>query len=259
MHPILKFKKHDNIFLLLFLALIIVGTIFLYSASSKINQFHTSRYDQNVYLVNHIIRILFGILISLPFYCINYKTLKNIGPWIGIVTIIALLAARFINSGGHFTNTYRWLKIGPMNFQPSEFAKLSLILILAAYFEDFQNNLNKFTRGFIPVIIAIGLFVGLILIGRDLGSAIAVTMVAGIVVISGGTKLKHWGSAVISIIPLGVIAVIIEPYRIKRITSFISNTPLSEMHEQIRHSLVSLGNGGLFGAGLGNRDRKSVV
>ncbi len=255
-------KKHDNIFLIAVLILVAMGIVFQFSASSKINVSSREYYNPNLYLKNHLVRLVAGFLIALPFYFINYKKLKNLVPVILLVSIVSLVATLIYNHiHPHPSQTARWLQIGSVTLQPSELAKLALIFFLAAFYEDFQDNLDSFKKGFLPVVIISGLLFALIVLGKDFSTAGVTIMIAGIVLVAGGARLKHWGTALLLFFGISGIAIMMMPYRRQRIIEYLhimkGNMAIHDLPYQIRHSLVSLGNGRLFGAGLGDSTGKN--
>lgn len=248
-------KKHDNIFLFLVIALVLAGIIFQFSASSKIN-INSEHYNPNLFLKNHIFRLIVGIIIALPFYFINYKRLKDITPLVVGLSIISLVAVLIYNKiHPHATGTARWLKVGPMMLQPAEFAKFALILFFAAFYEDFRENLDSFKKGFLPVVVMTGIFFILIVLEKDYSSAAVTVLISGFVIVIGGAKLKHWGTALLIFISSSSLAIGLMPYRRQRIVEFLQilrgNLPIKKIPYQIQQSLVSLGNGKFFGTGLG--------
>lgn len=249
-------KKHDNLFLILILILVLAGIIFQFSASSKIN-INSDSYNPNLFLKNHFIRLIIGVIVALPFYFINYKRLKDITPIIVGLSIFSLIYVLIYNRiHPHPTGTYRWMKIGPMALQPAEFAKFALILFFAAFYEDFQENLDSFKKGFLPVVIVTGIFFILIVLEKDYSTAAVTVLISGFVIIIGGAKIKHWGTALLLFISTSGLAIGMMPYRRKRIVEYLNiikgNIAIKDIPYQIRHSLVSLGNGRTFGAGLGD-------
>jgi len=249
-------KKHDNIFLILVLVMVLAGIIFQYSASSKIN-INSEHYNPNLYLKNHIIRLIVGFIVALPFYFINYKRLKDLTPLILGLSFLSLIAVLVYNKiHPHATGTARWLKVGPMMMQPAEFAKFALILFFAAFYEDFQEHLDSFKKGFLPVVIVTGIFFFLIVLEKDYSTAAVTVFISGLVIIIGGAKIKHWGTAVLLFVSTSGLAIGMMPYRRRRILQFLQiikgDMQIRDLPYQIRHSLVSLGNGRTFGAGLGD-------
>ncbi|MBN2280635.1 MAG: cell division protein FtsW [Candidatus Marinimicrobia bacterium] len=255
-------KKHDTIFLYAVLILVAMGIIFQFSASSKINVSSEQYYNPNHFLINHLVRLAVAILIALPFYFIHYKKLKKYTPYLLFITLGLLIFALIYNKmHPHPTGTARWITIGPMTIQPSEFAKLALIFFIAAFYEDFQNNLNSFAFGFLPVIIVAVIYFFLIVAGKDFSTAGVTILIAGIVLIAGGAKFRHWVWGIVLFALSSIGAIIIRPYRITRIKQYLhilkGDIPIKEMPYQIRHSLVSLGNGRLIGTGLGDSTGKN--
>jgi len=250
-------KKHDNVFFFAVVALVALGIIFQFSASSKINVSSDQHYNPNHFLINHLIRLIIGIVIALPFYFVNYKTQKRWTPYI-ITGVIGLLIWALIYNKihPHPTGTARWIRIGPMTIQPSEFAKLALIFFIASFYEDLQEYLGNVWLGFLPVVTVMSIFFILIVAGKDFSTAGVTIMIAGVVLVVGGAKFKHWGWGILLFLLGSVGAIFSADYRKNRIIEYIhilkGDLPIKEIPYQIRHSLVSLGNGRAFGSGLGD-------
>ena len=255
-------KKHDNVFFVAVLILVAIGIVFQFSASSKINVSSDQNYNPNHFLVHHLIRLVFGFLIAIPFYLINYKKLKKLTPYIMFGAMGLLIFALIYNGiHPHSSGTARWIKIGPVTIQPSEFAKLALIFFMAAFYEDFQKKLGNFWLGFLPVVIISGIFFSLIVAGKDFSTAGVTIMIAGLVLIAGGAKIKHWGTSLLIFVGISGLAIGFMPYRRRRIIEYFNiikgDMAIKDLPYQIRHSLVSLGNGRTFGAGLGDSVSKN--
>ncbi len=257
-------KKYDEKFLVAILVLVFVGIVFQFSASSKLNVSSIDHYNPNFYLKSHLIRLLIAVFVALPFYFIDYKKLKNYAPAFLFLSLSSLIAALvyYVMTGPHDPgDTARWLPLGFMSIQPSEFAKLALIIFSAAFYEDYREKLNNFKKGFLPIaLFAILIFI-LIVAGKDFSSAGVTMMIAGLVMVAGGAKLKHWGSSILLFGGLVTGAIAMEKYRRERILDYFrilkGDIPLKELPFQIQQSLVSLGNGQFFGTGLGNSTGKN--
>jgi cell division protein FtsW len=173
---------------------------------------------------------------------------------LSFLSLIAVLVYNKIHP--HATGTARWLKVGPMMMQPAEFAKFALILFFAAFYEDFQEHLDSFKKGFLPVVIVTGIYYFLIVLEKDYSTAAVTVFISGLVIIIGGAKIKHWGTAVLLFVSTSGLAIGMMPYRRRRILQFLQiikgDMQIRDLPYQIRHSLVSLGNGRTFGAGLGD-------
>ena len=146
----------------------------------------------------------------------------------------------------------RWVKLGVLSFQPSEFAGLFLIIYLADLLERKQHIIRNFFYGFMPPLIITGVVVLLIVLQPDLGNAIALLAVALIMMFASGANMMHIVTLVILFLPTLYFLIFRVPYRLRRIIGYLD--PWSEAQTegfQIVQSFLALGSGGIFGLGLG--------
>ncbi|MBI5466706.1 MAG: FtsW/RodA/SpoVE family cell cycle protein, partial [Candidatus Kerfeldbacteria bacterium] len=151
----------------------------------------------------------------------------------------------------------RWLSIGPMLFQPSELAKLTFVLYLAAWFERRDHIIGSFREGLVPFLVTLGLVGGLILSEPDLGTTLIIILISLTLYFIAGGSIKHLsGLALVGSI-LVALAIKLEPYRAQRFTVFLN----PELDPQgigyhIQQAWLAIGSGGLFGLGLGHSRQK---
>lgn len=228
--------------------LVIFGCIMVYSASMYSAQYHFG--NSKFFLYKQIIGAVLGFFMLILFSFVDYHILKKF-KWILYVFTIILLALVFIPGlGVESYGAKRWLNLLGFSIQPSEIAKFTLVLFLAAYLCDHHENIKSFKTLILPLLIAGSLCI-LVILEPSMSVTMCLALVTFFMLIVGGISKKH---TILFSIPasLAVPALIItEPYRLKRLLAFINPwaSPQGEGFQLIQ-SLYSLGNGGLFGVGL---------
>ncbi|MPM15219.1 putative peptidoglycan glycosyltransferase FtsW [bioreactor metagenome] len=188
---------------------------------------------------------------------IDYHIYKRWTPWIVLITLGLLVVVLF--AGADINGAVRWIRLGPLSFQPSELAKYVVVLYLALLIDQRKGKIKKFAEGTIFYLAIAGVFALLILLEKNLSITAIVMMVAFVMILAGGAKISH----LLSLIPMGLAAgmglIFIESYRLKRLTSFLNPwADTSGDSYQLIQSLYALGSGGLFGVGLGNSRQKAL-
>ena len=150
-----------------------------------------------------------------------------------------------------------WFKFGPVSFQPSEYIKLVLIIYTAKYLEKYHTKINKVKSYLFPLLIILFLVIGLIMLEPDFGSSMIIVLSILVMLLSCGLNLKFLIRMGITGIFVITGIIIVAPYRLKRIVSFLNpwSDPLGSGY-QIIQSLYAIGPGGLFGHGLFNSRQK---
>ncbi|HSW40227.1 MAG TPA: putative lipid II flippase FtsW [Acidobacteriota bacterium] len=147
---------------------------------------------------------------------------------------------------------HRWLRLGPsISIQPSEFAKLILIVFTAWYLHKYDDEINRPAR-LLPFLAVIGFFAALIAIEPDLGQALCLALIVSIVVVVAGLSWKYAAAAFFMAIPSFYFLILQVPYRRARISAFLDpfNDPMGTSW-QITQSLIAVGSGGVSGRGIG--------
>jgi cell division protein FtsW len=245
----------DLIFLSLLGGLLIIGLVMLWSASTVQSQ---QNFGNTSYYFTH--QLLYGIGIGLlGMYVlsrIDYHVWKKLMPFALAATLLALILVKVPGIGFGANGATRWIDIGPIFFQPSEAAKLALIMYLAGWMSE-RGHHRGFVKSVLPPVLIIGLFCALILWQPDLGTMISLVMTAAIMLFVGGIQLRYFGwlSAAGVVTMLALIK--LEPYRVKRITAFLNKSvdPLG-IGYQINQALLGIGSGGWFGYGYGHSRQK---
>ncbi len=175
-------------------------------------------------------------------------------PYTGILLLLGIigLGAVFVPGVGRNVNgATRWIGNGMFNIQPSEFAKLALVLYLAHRLSGTKIDIRDFWSGLAPVLAPIGVIAALVMAEPDMGTTI-ITCAAGIILIYvAGARRSHMTLIIATAVVLGAVLIAIEPYRVARLMAFLNPfADYSGNGYQICRSLIALGSGGPLGVGL---------
>jgi len=230
-------------------SLLALGMVMLYSSSMA--QHGTD------YLTKQLIWCVLGVAACVAATVVDYRLLKRIW-WLPLCVALMMLAVVLNHLvGAQYNGARRWFSHGGLNFQPSEFAKLALIIALAWYGEHFQRQMPQLKRGLLIPGVLIGLTVGLIFKEPDVGNALALASVGGIMLLIAGVRLRFFLPPVLAAaIGVGVF-IYHNPLRSDRIHSWlhVEETKQNTGH-QAYEAMVALGSGGLTGRGLGDSRQK---
>ena len=250
-------KNYDRMLIMTVMLLAVVGMVMLYSASSiwAYNHYDTGTY----FLQKQVLRLAIALLIMYGFMRLDYRHLKDWANIILIGSVVLLIATKMIYFLQHNPAPARWIHLGPLSLQTSDIARLSLIIYLSAYINKKRQQLEDFYFGFLPAVVVIALILGLIIIQPDFSTAAIIGVIGFTILFLGGARLPHIVVTITSAITILVPVMLMEPYRRTRILSFFN--PAADTggsSYQVQQSLISLGNGGLFGLGLGNSMEKNL-
>ncbi len=246
-------KKKDKILLISVIFLSLFGLLMIYSSSSIWANYKFN--DPYKYLKTQAIFILLGIFIinivsKIPY--IHYKKYSNLI----LISCITLLVLVLIPGIGTIRNGSRsWFGIGGLGIQPSEFTKLGVIIFTSKYLSN--NKIKDIKTSVLPILLIVFIIFGLIMLEPDFGTGVIIVMsIIALLFVSGVNMSFFIKLGILGLIGI-VILVIIAPYRLERITSFLNpwSDPLGSGF-QIIQSLYAIGPSGLLGMGLGNSIQK---
>jgi cell division protein FtsW len=177
-------------------------------------------------------------------------------PLLGVAAVLLVLV--LIPPFGQAINgTRRWLRVGPLSLQPAELAKLALVVFLAAFLARRRDDAGDLWRGFLPPLgVASGLAL-LVVAQPDLGNAVALIALTFALLFTAGSRLTHLSLVLVAVVPLLVVAVLVAPYRLRRVLAFLD--PWQDPRGsgfQIIQSWLALGSGGPLGRGIGDSRQK---
>lgn len=244
----------DFILLLIVLILLSIGLIMVFSASSVSDL----AYQNDAYYTfkRQLAWAGIGLLAMIFMMNFDYHRLKKLAKPALIISIILLVVVLFMPARH---NANRWIGIGnsSLGFQPSEIAKFSMILYMAASIADKKDKAKSFLYGVLPYVITGGIIFVLILVEPNLSVAGTVLIVVFLMLIASGAKKSHLTILALLGCAAAVVFTFSEDYRYRRLTAFLDpwKDPLDTGYQAIQ-SLLALGSGGLMGAGLGKSRQK---
>ena len=250
-----KINGRGDFVLLIFVVLLaIIGTIFIYSAS---NYSALATYGDAFYFVKkQIIGISLGIIAMIVTCNIDYNKIKKINIFVAIVCFVSLILVFVPGIGVEMYGAKRWIGLKAFTIPPSEIAKFSLILFTATYVSKNPQKIKTFV-GVLPVLIFGGAICLLIILEPNMSITVCVALLMLTILISAGMRILHTFLLIVPAFLLGVLLIIIEPYRLSRLGAFLNpwSNPKGEGY-QLLQSLYALGSGGWFGVGLFNSRQK---
>ncbi len=242
-------RRLDILLLLITVSLTAFGLFIIYDASSVIA--FRDFADKYYYIKEQSINALLGFSALGFFTFFDYKKLYNLSIIILCAAIVMLIAVFIPGIGIYALGAHRWINIGVTVLQPAEFVKLSLAIYLSAWFSAKE-------KGRLPAFgLLMGLVLFLVMLQPDMGTASIILIEAIILYFLSGASITHF-FALIPVIGLGgAILILLAPYRLARLTSFLHiGGELEKTSYHVKQILIALGSGGIFGVGLGNSLQK---
>ncbi len=248
-------KSPDFIIFFAVLALLGLGVIMVYSSSAV--SAYVNYNDSYYFLKRQIIWASLGILAMLLTMNVDYHVWRKFAKPVLLVTLVLLVLVLVPGLGKVVNGARRWLGFGSLYLQPSEIAKLGMVLFCAASLARSQDKITSFVKGLLPHLAMLLVVFGLILKEPDLGTALAIGGTVFILLFTAGAKIAHLASLGFAGVAGIVTAIILEPYRLRRLIAFSDPwaDPLNTGYHIIQ-SLYAIGSGGLFGVGLGRSREK---
>ena len=228
--------------------LVVFGLVMVFSASAVVaqQQYHFSYY----FLLRQGIWASLGMGAMVLMMNFDYRRLSNpsfIFPALGFQLL--LLMAVFLMPRRH--DTHRWFYAGPLSFQPSELAKILLVIFFAYFLNRQRDSINDFRHTLLPLGLVTGLTVLLILREPDLGTSLAIVLIAAIMLFASGLRLRYFAVSAVAAIPMLYAVIFHVRYRLNRLLGFLhpQSDPLGKGFQMLQ-SLIAVGSGGILGAGL---------
>ena len=241
--------KSDKLLFVATLLLVCTGVVMVYSASAVLAMEKLN--EPYYFLVKQAVWALIG-LCALPIVMrIDYRTYRDpavIWTLVGIVTL-ALVAVLF---GTKRNGATRWLSItSGLGVQPSELAKLAVIIFTAAVLERRMHRIDDVSHSLLPIGVVLGGTVALILLQPDLGTAFSIVLIASVMVFAAGLNYSYIAGLFVASIPALYLLLAGSEYRWKRVEAFLDpwSDPLGKGHQMIQ-SMIAVGTGGILGRGL---------
>ncbi len=248
-------NRDAKIVFLMVALLLMIGVVMIYSSSAV---YALNKYGDSLFFVKKHLMFLFTGLVSAVFFMsLPSGLLRDKARLIMVASLAILVLVLIPGIGSQIAGARRWIRILGFGIQPSEIAKLALILYMADYTSRKRYVMEDLRYGFAPAFFVIGLTGGLVFLEPDMGTSVAICFVGFMMLFISGVRMKYLLTLGACMVPVLVAAVIAAPYRMRRMTAFFD--PWADARGsgfQLIQSFIALGSGGFFGVGLGASKQK---
>ncbi|MDA0990876.1 MAG: putative lipid II flippase FtsW [Verrucomicrobia bacterium] len=240
--------------LLIVVALIALGIVMLASTSSV--RASATFHDASHYIKRQLVWLIVAVGAGAVVYRIDYHWWRRLAIPIGLVALTLLVLVLIPGIGLKIGGSRRWLGLGPVRLQPSEFAKIAMVIAMATWLCRVERRASEFRLGLLYPAIGLGCFVGLTILEPDFGTTLLMGSVGMVMLFGGGSRISH----LLITGALGfcafMLAILRDPVRLGRIMAFLFPEKYPETAYHLTQSKLAFIKGGLWGAGLGNSIQK---
>jgi cell division protein FtsW len=256
-YPPVSIALADRALVSVFIALLLVGLVMVYSANMPLPSNNT----ESVFwrsMRGHPIHLVIGLVAMLIMTRIPTETLRLLSTplfflGIGMLVVVAgmkfFLGAAVIKDGA-----VRAIPLGFFTLQPAELMKLFALLFAAAYVVRRQDRMHTFVKGLLPIGVLMSVVMGLLLYQPDLGSTMVITLITAAILFLGGMSLRVFIPLLAALVGVFLVMVFFTPWRLMRLVAYLSPCDPSQVQQagyQLCGALIAFGNGGLLGSGIG--------
>ena len=242
------------------MALLAWGLVMVYSASIALpDNPRFANYAQTHFVLRHGLFIAIGLVAALIAFQVPMRTWERMAPWLFAIVLVMLVLVLVPMIGKGVNGARRWFPLGLINFQPSELAKLAILLYAADYMVRKMEVKERFFRAVAPMAVALGVVGMLLLAEPDMGAFMVIVVIAMGILFLGGVNARMFFLIVLVVVTAFGLMVMMSEWRRERIFAYLD--PFSEDHAlgkgyQLSHALIALGRGEIFGVGLGGSVEK---
>lgn len=248
-------QTYDGRLLSAVLFLVGIGIVMVYSASSAVA---LKKFSSDIFfLKKQAIFAIGGILTLVTFSHIPFRIYRALAYPILVLAIVLLIMVQVNGLGIIAGGSARWLRLGPVSFQPSEVARLALIIFLAYSLNKKQENIHILSIGFVPHVIILTIFGALLMLQPDFGSTVIFTTLTWLMMFVGGVPLRFLLAPLPPLVIAFYFMIVKVDYRLERLLAFLHPwEDTTGKGYQIVHALMAFGTGGVWGAGIGKGYQK---
>ena len=245
----------DQALLWVVIALLAGGGVMVYSASIAMpDNPRFGNIEQYHFVKRHVMSLMIGFVCAFIAFKIPMNTWERYAPWLFVVSILLLVLVLVPHVGTVVNGARRWLSLGVMNFQPSELAKLAVVIYASDYMVRKMEVKERFFRAVLPMGIAVAVVGALLLAEPDMGAFMVIAVVAMGILFLGGVNARMFFLIALILLLAFACMVWFSDWRRERIFAYLD--PWSEKHAlgkgyQLSHALIAIGRGEIFGVGLG--------
>jgi cell division protein FtsW len=258
--PAVRELGFDQPLLWVVVTLLAWGLVMVYSASIALpDNPRFGNYESTHFVTRHALFMFIGLVTSLVAFQLPIRTWEKLAPWLFALALLLLVLVLIPHLGRSVNGARRWIPLGVMNFQPSELAKLAVLLYAADYMVRKMEVKERFFSAVMPMAVAVGVVGMLLLAQPDMGAFMVIVVIAMGILFLGGVNARMF--FLMSLVVVGAFAVMVMTSEFRRARVFAYLDPWSIEHAlgkgyQLSHSLIAFGRGEIFGVGLGGSIEK---
>ena len=255
-----RLSDFDHALIWVVTALLIWGLVMVYSASIALpDNPRFAHYTHTHFLSRHLLSLLVAFVAGLIAFQIPIAKWERVAPWLLVAALLLLVAVLIPGLGKGVNGARRWISFGVMNFQPSELAKLAVLLYAADYMVRKMEVKEHFFRAVAPMGVAVAVIGLLLLAEPDMGAFMVIAVIAMGILFLGGVNARMFFLIAAILLVAFVLMIVMSEWRRERIFAYLN--PWDEKHAlgkgyQLSHSLIAIGRGEIFGVGLGGSVEK---
>jgi cell division protein FtsW len=247
--------RYDPLLLGAVLILLMFGVVMVYSASAVYAGARLG--DAMWFFKRQAIGASIGVFALLAAMKLGYRRMEALALPLLFVSLSLLVLMHLPGLGHSAGGARRWMRLGAVTFQPSELAKIALVLWLARSLARKQERVRTFSVGFLPHMVMLALFAFLLMLEPDFGTAVVLAAVTFGMLFVAGAPLRHLLAVAVAAAPVAAVLIWKSPYRIQRMLTFLDpwKDPRGHGYQTVE-SLLGFGAGGSVGVGLGESQQK---
>ncbi len=245
-------RRAATMLIAIVLILLAIGIVMLYSTSSARGSLPL------FYLKRQLLWLCIAIIVGTVVSKVDYHLWRRFAVPLVLLTVLLLLCVFVPGIGTKVKGSYRWLKLGPIRFQPSELAKIAVIVGMSTWMAIFRRQASDLKLGLLYPLCGLGVVVGLVFLEPDYGTTFVTVAVGMSIMFAAGTKFSHLVvTAFLGAVAFG-LAIMQSEVRRGRILSFMWPEKFPEQAYHLKQSIIAFKMGGLWGVGLGNSMQKRI-
>jgi cell division protein FtsW len=248
-------RKSATGILAIAMVLVTIGIIML--ASTSAIQASATFNDAGFFIKRQVVALVVALIACFLCMRIPYHYWRTLAPVIAVIAIVLLIMAVIPGVGINLKGSSRWLRLGPVNIQPSELAKFAVIILMAKWLAQSQRTITTIKHGVLVPLGILGVFAFLIIIEPDFGTTMLICSVGFVMMFVGGTRVSYLSIAAVSGFSLIAYLISQNRVRMRRILAFINPEEYAENEGfQLLHAIYAFVIGGFRGVGLGDSLQK---
>jgi cell division protein FtsW len=258
--PAVRELGFDQPLLWVVVTLLAWGLVMVYSASIALpDNPRFGNYAATHFVTRHAFFMGIGLVASVVAFQLPVRTWEKLAPWLFALALVLLVLVLIPQLGREVNGARRWIALGAMNFQPSELAKLAVLIYAADYMVRKMEVKERFFRAVLPMAVAVGVVGMLLLAQPDMGAFMVIVVIAMGILFLGGVNARMFFLMALVVVAAFAVMVMTSEFRRARVFAYLD--PWSVEHAlgkgyQLSHSLIAFGRGEIFGVGLGGSVEK---